>query len=66
MKLYEKLADEIEGQIARGELEPGERVISVRRASERYRMSITTVVRAVPRVKESWADRKPGRNPATS
>jgi DNA-binding transcriptional regulator YhcF (GntR family) len=46
VKLYERLVGEIEGMVARGVLKPGERVLSVRRTSEQYNLSITTVVRA--------------------
>ncbi|WP_347554382.1 PLP-dependent aminotransferase family protein [Robbsia sp. KACC 23696] len=46
MKLYEKLAADIEGQIRRGVFAAGERVPSVRQASQHHRLSITTVLRA--------------------
>jgi DNA-binding transcriptional MocR family regulator len=46
MKLYEKLADEIEAAVRRGVFAPGERVPSVRQASQRYGVSIKTVVHA--------------------
>lgn len=46
MKLYEKLADDIESLIRKGVYRPGERVPSVRQASQQHRISITTVIRA--------------------
>ena len=46
MKLYESLAAEVEGQVARGVLLEGERLPSVRQASQRRRLSISTVLRA--------------------
>jgi DNA-binding transcriptional MocR family regulator len=46
LKLFEKLAEEIESQIKRGVFLPGERIPSVRQASRQHRLSITTVVRA--------------------
>jgi DNA-binding transcriptional MocR family regulator len=44
--LYEKLADDIEKLIRKGVYRPGERVPSVRQASQQHRISITTVIRA--------------------
>jgi DNA-binding transcriptional regulator YhcF (GntR family) len=46
MKLYEKLADDIETLIRKGVYRPGDRVPSVRQASQQHRISITTVIRA--------------------
>ncbi|PLZ02058.1 2-aminoadipate aminotransferase [Burkholderia sp. WAC0059] len=46
MKLYEKLAKEIEAQIRRGVFRPGERIPSVRQTSQHHRLSITTVIHA--------------------
>lgn len=46
MKLYETLAARIEEQVLHGVLRPGDRIPSVRQASQHHRMSITTVVRA--------------------
>ncbi|WP_323121261.1 aminotransferase-like domain-containing protein [Burkholderia alba] len=46
MKLYEKLADDIDGMIRRGVYRPGERIPSVRHTSRQQQVSITTVVRA--------------------
>jgi DNA-binding transcriptional MocR family regulator len=46
VKLYEKLADDVETLIRKGVYRPGERVPSVRQASQQHRISITTVIRA--------------------
>ncbi|GAB2898790.1 PLP-dependent aminotransferase family protein [Paraburkholderia jirisanensis] len=46
MKLYEKLADDIEALVAQGVYLPGEKIPSVRRTSQHHRLSITTVLRA--------------------
>lgn len=46
MKLYEKLADDLETLIRKGVFRPGDRVPSVRQASQQHRISITTVIRA--------------------
>ena len=46
MKLYEKLAADIEDQVRQGVLLPGEQVPSVRQAAQQHRMSVGTVVRA--------------------
>ncbi|MDQ7968989.1 MAG: PLP-dependent aminotransferase family protein [Oxalicibacterium faecigallinarum] len=46
MKLYEKLATEIEEQIARGVFHVGERLPSIRQMSQHHALSITTVVHA--------------------
>jgi DNA-binding transcriptional MocR family regulator len=46
VKLYIKLADEIEGLIERGVFLAGERIPSVRQTSQNHRLSITTVIRA--------------------
>ncbi|SAL03344.1 aminotransferase-like domain-containing protein [Caballeronia ptereochthonis] len=46
MKLYEKLADEIEEAVRRGVFAPGEKIASVRQASQRYDLSIKTVLHA--------------------
>ncbi|HEV7855965.1 MAG TPA: PLP-dependent aminotransferase family protein [Herminiimonas sp.] len=46
MKLYEKLAADIEGLIKRGVFRPGERIPSIRQTAQHHRLSITTVVRA--------------------
>lgn len=44
--LYEQVARELEKQIRTGALRPGDRVPSVRRASEQHRVSVTTAVQA--------------------
>ncbi|RKP55710.1 PLP-dependent aminotransferase family protein [Pararobbsia silviterrae] len=46
MKLYEKLAREIEGRIDAGVLLAGERIPSVRQTSQHQKVSISTVLRA--------------------
>ncbi|MRV70549.1 GntR family transcriptional regulator [Duganella sp. FT92W] len=46
MKLYERVAAEIQDQVARGVLRPGERIPSVRQASQNRGVSITTVLKA--------------------
>jgi len=46
MKLYEKLANDIERQILKGVYRDGERLQSVREASRQRQISITTVLRA--------------------
>ena len=46
LKLYEKLATEIEGLIEAGVLLAGERIPSVRQTSQHHKLSITTVLRA--------------------
>ncbi|WP_179401375.1 PLP-dependent aminotransferase family protein [Burkholderia guangdongensis] len=46
MKLYEKLADDIEKSIRHGVYRHGERLPSVRQTSQQHRLSITTVIRA--------------------
>ncbi len=46
MKLYEKFADEIEEAVRRGVFAPGERVTSVRQASQQHGVSIKTVLHA--------------------
>jgi DNA-binding transcriptional MocR family regulator len=46
MKLYEKLADEIEESVRRGVFAPGERIASVRQASRQHGVSIKTVLHA--------------------
>ncbi|WP_020071417.1 aminotransferase-like domain-containing protein [Paraburkholderia caledonica] len=46
MTLYEKLADDIETVVRNGVYRPGDRVPSVRQASQQHRISITTVIRA--------------------
>jgi len=46
VKLYEKLATEIEEQIARGVFHVGERLPSIRQMSQHHELSITTVVHA--------------------
>ncbi|REG48779.1 GntR family transcriptional regulator [Paraburkholderia sp. BL6669N2] len=46
MNLYERLADDIENLIRKGVYRPGDRVPSVRQASQQHRISITTVIRA--------------------
>ncbi|MEX3693654.1 PLP-dependent aminotransferase family protein [Paraburkholderia sp. BR14263] len=46
MNLYEQLADDIENLIRKGVYRPGDRVPSVRQASQQHRISITTVIRA--------------------
>ncbi|MEW6340730.1 MAG: PLP-dependent aminotransferase family protein [Paraburkholderia sp.] len=46
MKRYEKLAEDIETLIHQGVYRPGDRIPSVRQASQQHRISITTVIRA--------------------
>jgi DNA-binding transcriptional MocR family regulator len=46
VKLYEKLAKDIEGMIRRGVFQPGSRIPSVRETSRHHKLSITTVLRA--------------------
>ena len=46
MRLYEKLADDIEKLIRQGVYRPGERVPSIRQVSQQHGVSITTVIRA--------------------
>jgi DNA-binding transcriptional MocR family regulator len=46
VKLYEKLARDIEDLIRRGVFRQGERVPSVRKTSQHHRLSITTVIHA--------------------
>ncbi|MGF6785727.1 DNA-binding transcriptional MocR family regulator [Paraburkholderia sp. 35.1] len=46
VKLYEKLAKDIEEQIHSGVLRTGERIPSVRQTGRHHRLSITTVIRA--------------------
>ncbi len=46
MTLYEKLADEIEEAVRRGVFTPGERIASVRQASQQHGVSIKTVLHA--------------------
>jgi DNA-binding transcriptional MocR family regulator len=46
MTLYENLAADIEGLIARGVLLEGEKIPSVRQTSQHHKLSITTVLRA--------------------
>jgi len=44
--LYRKLADELAASVRAGVLQPGERIASVRIASQQQQLSVTTVVRA--------------------
>src|SRR5450830_359839 len=46
MKLYEKFADDIQRMIRQGVYRPGDRIPSVRQASQHHRLSITTVLHA--------------------
>ncbi|SAK97226.1 GntR family transcriptional regulator [Caballeronia calidae] len=46
LKLYEKLADEIEEAVRRGVFAPGEKIASVRQASQQHGVSIKTVLHA--------------------
>jgi DNA-binding transcriptional MocR family regulator len=46
LTLYEKLADEIEEAVRRGVFTPGERIASVRQASQQHGVSIKTVLHA--------------------
>ncbi|MEX3702539.1 PLP-dependent aminotransferase family protein [Paraburkholderia sp. BR14317] len=46
MTRYEQLADDIEAAVRRGVFGPGERILSVRRASQQHGVSIKTVLRA--------------------
>lgn len=46
LPLYRRFADELAASISAGVLQPGERISSVRIASQQHRLSVTTVVRA--------------------
>ena len=46
VKLYEKLAGDIEVTIRKGVFRPGDRIPSVRQSSQHHQLSITTVIRA--------------------
>jgi DNA-binding transcriptional MocR family regulator len=46
VNLYERLADEIEAAVRRGVFTPGERIASVRQASQQHGVSIKTVLHA--------------------
>ena len=46
MKLYEKLADEIEQAVRRGVFAAGERILSIRQASQQHGVGIKTVLHA--------------------
>ena len=46
LPLYRRFADELAASIRAGVLQPGERISSVRIASQQHRLSVTTVVRA--------------------
>lgn len=46
MKLYAALATRIHAMIDEGVLRPGERIFSVRQASKKYQVSISTVIKA--------------------
>ena len=46
MKLYERLAKDIEGQVRRGVFRHGDRIPSVRQTSLHHKLSITTVIHA--------------------
>ncbi|MGA7812919.1 PLP-dependent aminotransferase family protein [Caballeronia sp.] len=46
MKLYEKLADEIEQAVRRGVFVAGERILSIRQASQQHGVGIKTVLHA--------------------
>lgn len=46
LPLYRRFADELAASISTGVLQPGERISSVRIASQQHRLSVTTVVRA--------------------
>ncbi|WP_252996726.1 GntR family transcriptional regulator, partial [Burkholderia sola] len=46
MKLYEKFANDVERLIRQGVYRHGDRVPSVRQASQQHRISITTVLHA--------------------
>ncbi|NTV96601.1 MAG: winged helix-turn-helix transcriptional regulator, partial [Thiobacillus sp.] len=60
MNLYENLAAQLKDAIRQGVYPPGERVPSVRRLSERHRVSPATVVAAY-RLLEShgWLEARP-------
>ena len=45
VKLYERLAKDIEGQVRRGVFRYGDRIPSVRQTSQHHKLSITTVIR---------------------
>jgi DNA-binding transcriptional regulator YhcF (GntR family) len=46
LNLYEKLADEITEAVRRGVFAAGERILSVRQASQQHGVSIKTVLHA--------------------
>src|ERR1700709_892590 len=46
MKLYERLAADIEGQVRRGVFRHGDRIPSVRQTSQHHKLSMTTVIHA--------------------
>jgi DNA-binding transcriptional regulator YhcF (GntR family) len=46
LKLYEKLADEIEQAVRRGVFAAGERILSIRQASQQHGVGIKTVLHA--------------------
>jgi DNA-binding transcriptional regulator YhcF (GntR family) len=46
VKLYERLAKDIEGQVRRGVFRHGDRIASVRQTSLHHKLSITTVIHA--------------------
>ncbi|GLU33286.1 PLP-dependent aminotransferase family protein [Trinickia caryophylli] len=46
MKLYEKLAKDIDDLVKRGVFRPGDRIPSVRQTSQHRQVSVTTVIRA--------------------
>lgn len=50
---YERLADDLGGIIAAGQLRPGERLPSVRRLAHERRLSISTVVQALRQLEDS-------------
>lgn len=50
VKLYQSLAADIAGQIAQGVIREGERIPSVRRTSQHYNLSVSTVIRAFLRL----------------
>src|SRR6187549_192900 len=50
--LYERIADQILGSIRTGVLVPGQRIPSVRRASEQFGVSVTTVLEAYRRLED--------------
>ena len=49
---YERLAEDLSGIIAAGNLRPGERLPSVRRLSRERRLSVSTVLQALRQLED--------------